>query len=73
MKSATIAIIWDTLEETALFRINKSTDLFNSGEDKEENKVEDVLVIETNPAHSHAHRIKSTSLQSGVQTRTTTT
>ena len=72
-KSATIATIWDTLEETALFRTNESTDLFNNGEDKEEDKVEDVLIIETNLVHSYAHQIESTSLQSGAQTRTVTT
>ena len=61
------------MEETAPFWTNKSTDLFNSREDKEEDKVEDVLIIKTNPAHSHMHRIESTSLQSRVQTRTMTT
>ena len=29
-------------------------------------KVEDVLIIETNPAYSHVHRVASTSLQSGA-------
>lgn len=63
-KSTTIVKIWDTLEEIALFQTNKSIYLFNSGENKKEEKVEDVLIIKTNLMHSHAYQIKFISLQS---------
>lgn len=63
IKNATIAIIWDTLEQTASFRTNKSINLFNNGKNKEKNKAKDVLIIKINLMYNYVHWIEFTSLQ----------
>lgn len=65
-KSVIITPIWDILEEIAPFQTNKLTNLFNSGKNKEKDKIEDILIIETNFTHNYVYQIESISLQSEI-------